>query len=484
MKILAIVGVFLCYTGVFAGETRTLDPNMDIQTAIGTSRNGDTLILRPGVYVVRQAIVFMGKGITLTSQEPNDPAMVAATVITSQGDSSGSRIFEFTQEEDPNTVIRGLTIQGGKAPLELIDANEPELAAGGAVLCYHASPTIRQCVFEDNKAEKGGAIYAVSSHLVVEACSFTGNSADGLFDSAGGAIYLNRSPALILNCLFENNTTSPVVPDDPAQAGTGGGAICCTAGSDASISDCTLKTNRSADDGGAICCHGSSPVVAGCDISQNYAGDAGGGVYCSYGSEPTIEHCILAGNAAYTYGGGLFHRDADGLSVVNCTFVGNRAPIGGGVRISLNSHGGLLINSILWANEASNGPSIAVYPNSSPVVAYCDVAGGFAGDNVLNVDPLFALSGYWDPNGTPQDPSDDVWIDGDYHLQSATGRWDPVAQSWVADEQTSLCIDQGDPKSAWEAETWPHGGRINLGAFGGTWQASHSLDLSGRTRAE
>ena len=39
---------------------------------------------------------------------------------------------------------------------------------------------------------------------------------------------------------------------------------------------------------------------------------------------------------------------------------------------------------------------------------------------------------------------------------------------------TSLCIDAGDPAVAWGAEPQPHGTRINLGAYGGTEQASGS----------
>jgi hypothetical protein len=43
------------------------------------------------------------------------------------------------------------------------------------------------------------------------------------------------------------------------------------------------------------------------------------------------------------------------------------------------------------------------------------------------------------------------------------------------DEVTSLCIDAGDPDSDWTAELWPNGKRINMGAYGGTAEASMSL---------
>ena len=83
---------------------------------------------------------------------------------------------------------------------------------------------------------------------------------------------------------------------------------------------------------------------------------------------------------------------------------------------------------------------------------------------------MFAVAGYWDG---------DVWVEGDYHLKSAAGRWDAGAQAWVYDDVTSPCVDAGDPVSDWRGEFWPHGGRINMGAYGGTRWASMSLNPVG-----
>ncbi|MBC8377839.1 MAG: hypothetical protein H8E62_01560, partial [Planctomycetes bacterium] len=50
-----------------------------------------------------------------------------------------------------------------------------------------------------------------------------------------------------------------------------------------------------------------------------------------------------------------------------------------------------------------------------------------------------------------------------------------VFGAWVADGVSSPCIDAGDPLDLnWQNELWPHGGRINMGAYGGTPQASLS----------
>ena len=95
------------------------------------------------------------------------------------------------------------------------------------------------------------------------------------------------------------------------------------------------------------------------------------------------------------------------------------------------------------------------------------------GEGNVDADPCFVKPGYWDPNGTPADANDDFWVEGDYHLKSQAGRWDPNDRTWVTDSVTSPCIDAGDPNSPIGDEPAPNGGRIN-GAYGGTPEASQS----------
>jgi hypothetical protein len=73
----------------------------------------------------------------------------------------------------------------------------------------------------------------------------------------------------------------------------------------------------------------------------------------------------------------------------------------------------------------------------------------------LDKDPLFA-----DPANL------------DYHLKSLQGRWDTTSSAWVKDSEMSPCIDVGDPADDYSAEPCPNGGRINMGAYGGTTEAS------------
>lgn len=90
-------------------------------------------------------------------------------------------------------------------------------------------------------------------------------------------------------------------------------------------------------------------------------------------------------------------------------------------------------------------------------------------------DPLFADPGHWEG---------DTYIPGDYHLRSEVGRWDPVAGAWVTDSETSPCIDAGDPNDpGWTNELWPNGRRIDIGAYGGTPEASMSPNAIGLAAA-
>jgi parallel beta-helix repeat protein len=135
-----------------------------------------------------------------------------------------------------------------------------------------------------------------------------------------------------------------------------------------------------------------------------------------------------------------------------------------------------VLNCIIWdcprpvtLNDSSNtdaedrGSHITIeYSNIEGGQDAVSISGQYStltwGEGNLNTDPLFA------------DPSI-----GDFHLKSEAGRWDPNSESWIIDDVTSPCVDAGDPNSEWASEIWPHGQRINMGAYGNTQEASMSI---------
>jgi len=76
--------------------------------------------------------------------------------------------------------------------------------------------------------------------------------------------------------------------------------------------------------------------------------------------------------------------------------------------------------------------------------------------------------------GLPENPLFADPANGDYHLLSRRGRYWPQHDVWVLDKVTSPCIDGGDPAVDPASEPMPNGGRIDMGAYGGTPFASMS----------
>ena len=133
-------------------------------------------------------------------------------------------------------------------------------------------------------------------------------------------------------------------------------------------------------------------------------------------------------------------------------------------------------NCILWANTAARGPQICLVEvellGGCPTftISYSDVQGG---QSQIYTGPCWRYL-TWGPSNTNTDPCFADPCNGDYHLKSEAGRWEPSSQTWVLDEVTSPCIDAGNPYSPIGAESFPNGGIINMGAYGGTVEASKS----------
>ena len=218
---------------------------------------------------------------------------------------------------------------------------------------------------------------------------------------------------------------------------------------------------------------GSECLVAGLRIRGGKA-QSGAGIVC-WGSSPRIEHCVVCGHVATGEGGGVIECVDSVAALVHCTVTDNVSGAGGGALVLVDSSV-VVTNSIVWGNEPAE---MVVRGVGIPVVTYTDMRGGRSGLGRMDADPLFAGRGCWmdpcDPMGVPvPGGSGAVWREGDYHERSQAGRWQGEGRNWVTDVVTSPCIDAGDPASAVGYEPMPNGSRVNLGAYGGTAQASKS----------
>jgi len=338
---------------------------------------------------------------------------------------------------------------------------------------YQCHGTITRCTITHNEAGgKGGGLYDCDG--LIADCIIAHNDAQSYaFASRGGG--LSGCDGTVRNCAIKDNIAYT------PHGGVGGGLAQCRA----DIQACTISGNWSHHTGGGVA---SCDTIRDCLIGGNScAGDGAGLSKCS-----SIQNCIISNNMAVGNGAGVHNCG----QLVNCTIAGNRANGNGGAIYCQG--GGTVAGCILRNNTAAKGNEIyldtyIVYGRggsyefpSTITLRYSNVQRGAAGvyledDCIANwvgtnidADPCFADPGYWDPNGTPEDVNDDFWLDGDYHLKSQAGRLDPVSQNWVQDDVTSPCIDAGDPASPIGHEPFPNAGIINMGAYGGTAEASKS----------
>jgi hypothetical protein len=327
------------------------------------------------------------------------------------------RGFEFHRYETPLSVLDGVTITGGYHE------------RGGGLFCGDgAQPTVARCTFRGNSAILGGGLYNESSPRLTD-CLFSDNSAD-----AGGGMYNNgqtsESEPVLTACVFRGNTASL----------NGGGLY---------------NVGR-----------GAGPALTDCVFIQNVTSNGGGGaIRNSISASLSLTNCLLIENAAMTYGGAVRNSNGAGATLTNCTFGDNSAGNSGNAVACTPDDAGSqgagtleVTNCILW----DEGDEIINEDSSIITVTYSDVQGGLAaeswlGEGNMDADPYFA------------DPSHQ-----DYHLKSQAGRWDPNSRSWVLDTLTSPCIDVGDLTVPIGLEPPPNGGVINMGAYGGTAEASKS----------
>jgi hypothetical protein len=418
LKACVLMSIFFLGMGCTVALGRTIYVDDDgpadfsnIQAAIDDSNDGDTIIVADGTYTGdgNRDIDFLGKAITLRSE--NGPGNC---IIDCNGtNTEPHRGFYFHHGEDANSVLDGFTITNGLA-------NDIIGQFGGGIHGNGTKATIQNNHIVNN--------VAFTSSFPTVALG------GGLYDCNGTIQY---------NIISGNSA----VAGDMESYSSGGGLYGC---------DGTIKhniiSNNSADLGGGMYIYSSNPIVSGCAFTGNIALFYGGGVY-NGGGNPKVTNCTFNGNVGMV-GAGMYNRSDGSPILKNCTFSGNEATIAGGIYNRSDSEPNL-INCILWGNMPDQIIDYD-YPISYTTVLFSDVQGGWLGLGNIDADPCFA------------DPCND-----DYHLKSTAGRWDPNSQSWVQDDVTSPCIDAGNPGCPLGDEpNDPNNVRINMGAYGGTAEAS------------
>jgi hypothetical protein len=362
--------------------------------------------------------------------DKSNPTLIDCTFTQNKATERGAGMYNNIS----NPVLRNCTFSDNAAP-----------DGGAGMYNDNSSPMLTNCTFSWNTVGGSGAgMYNIDSNPVLLNCVFTSNSAG----MSGGGMYNEKSVPTLTNCTFAHNS---------ARDGGGGGMY--NEESSTMLADCTFLGNGTQESGGGIHNNRSRPMLLGCIFTQNSAPRNGGGLYNHNNSDMSLTNCIFNENGAGS-GGGIENLNYSNVLLLNCTFNANIAVDVGGGGISNFQEGHLaLVNCILWADTpdeilltATRGAA-----GGSVEVSYSDVQNGWPGEGNIDVDPLFADS-----------------EKSDFHLKSQGGRWDPINSNWVVDEVSSPCIDASSPDEPVGLERFPNGDRINMGAYGGTPEASLS----------
>jgi parallel beta-helix repeat protein len=313
-------------------------------------------------------------------------------------------------------------------------------------------PTSQDNVFEYTIFEHGheadfngigmrGALSLNKAKARVSYCTFRENEGDD-------GLNMKASSTLVEFSLFENNASDAVDADGVARP---------------EIAHSIMRNN--VNDGVDL---GEGTTAYVHDNFIYKSGDKG--VSNGDGAAATIEHNLIV---ECSYGIGI-KDDAD-PTIVNNTLYGNVF----GLRIYHHVDGfgggkGRFINGVIWNSTMLD----LSFEEGTTVIEHSCIG------NLLDADGNDALDG--DGNLIADAPGmltsgagcdDPLFADPDtfdFHLLSAAGRWDPEAKAWVKDAETSPLIDAGDPTQDVADEPAPNGGRIDIGRYGGTDEASKS----------
>ncbi len=212
MRCLVLIAVILATAVAGNATTWVVDPYgggdfRRIQPALDHAEDGDTVELVDHTYHGddNRDLDFRGKAIVLRSQS-GDPSLCR---INCEGSASYDRRgFYFHSGEGPGSVVEAITVLNG-----YMDHYAAPLHSGGAVRCYHSSPTFVRCMFISNYARFGGHIYCnESSPTLIECTMYAGSSE---YDGGAIRVWFDSHPTLY-NCIvsFSLNNGSVACDDD------------------------------------------------------------------------------------------------------------------------------------------------------------------------------------------------------------------------------------------------------------------------------
>ncbi|MBC8400483.1 MAG: right-handed parallel beta-helix repeat-containing protein, partial [Candidatus Marinimicrobia bacterium] len=318
------------------GEGSSGDPLREIQDAIDMAVEGDTVLVRPGIYDRSddQEITFYRqdmagpKNIVLMSSAGAD-----STVIDGEGT---HRLFDISHGTDTTLQIIGFTI---------ISGGENDGYGSAIRIDWQSSVIFKNCIIENSTANGTGIMLGNNAMGRFIDCTIRGSSnlaSDQWQTVQGGAFYVHGNSKLVLNrCRVLNNEA--VATDGNAE----GGAIYM----DGSGENELLLINS---------------IIADNRASSSSNAEEGSALFVSWGKVEIVNSTITdneGGRAANIYGGSL-----------------------------------VMFNSIIAANDPANqqlwiDDYDVNYVTSNCILEFM-IDQPWFGDECLDVDPMFADTTY------------------------------------------------------------------------------------------
>jgi parallel beta-helix repeat protein len=251
-----------------------------IQAAIDVSTSGDEIVVSPGTY--NENIDFLGKNITLRSNNPDNQGVVESTII--DGGNNGS-VLIFTNGEGSDAVLNGFTITNGSGT-----EDESGSINGGGIYILNSSPTITGNIITNNTTDSyGGGIYAKDSSSIISSNTISKNTSV----RSGGGFYVSNSLLEIESNIIRDNSSDKY----------GGGIYMYNCGLAKNIKDNIINGNKSIWNGAGIYIYNSSPDITGNTIAENITTNKGGGIAVAYNCSSYITKNNITKNKAESGGG-------------------------------------------------------------------------------------------------------------------------------------------------------------------------------------
>lgn len=360
---------------------------VSLQDALSAAASGDEIWVAAGIYrsttgidrsisfVLKNGVALYGGFAGTETSRTQRKWDVNETVLSGNIGAPGEiadNSFHVVVADGTNAtaVLDGFTITGGNA-----NGTTDERKRGGGMYNDGGSPTVKNCRFVSNRAEKdGGGIFTYNASPSVTDCTFVENSAG---EHGGGMhIWWNASSPVLTNCTFSSNTAY------------WGGGVCTYLSAAPKFIECVFEHNFASGYGGAMFHEDGRPEVLRSVFSGNRAVLDGGAIYTKGGAAKTIKDSTFSQNSAGQNGGAMYNQYVfGGLSITGSTFFGNMAQAGGGALYNFSASSPVITNCTFSENGATAGGGIFTTNSSNPVLLNCTFAGNRAdfGGRALHV---------------------------------------------------------------------------------------------------